>query len=53
MLDRDSVEMYAKYYAGEYDRTSPLIAPLFADLSGLPPLLIQVGNDVILLDDAT
>jgi len=53
MLDPDSLEMYAKYYAGEQDRTSPLISPLFADLSDLPPLLIQVGTDEILLDDAT
>jgi acetyl esterase/lipase len=52
MLDADSLEMYAKLYAGERDRTSPLISPLFADLSGLPPLLIQVGSDEILLDDA-
>jgi monoterpene epsilon-lactone hydrolase len=52
MLDADSLEMYAKLYAGERDRTSPLISPLFADLSDLPPLLIQVGTDEILLDDA-
>jgi acetyl esterase/lipase len=53
VLDPDSLEMYAKYYAGEHDRTSPLISPLYADLTSLPPLLIQVGSDEILLDDAT
>jgi acetyl esterase/lipase len=53
VLDADSLEMYARLYAGERDRSSPLISPLFADLSGLPPLLIQVGTDEILLDDAT
>lgn len=53
MLDADSLEMYARLYAGERDRTSPLISPLFADLSNLPPLLIQVGTEEILLDDAT
>jgi acetyl esterase/lipase len=52
VLDADSLEMYAKLYAGERDRTTPLISPLLADLSGLPPLLIQVGTDEILLDDA-
>ena len=52
ILDPSSLEMYAAYYAGEHDRASPLISPLFADLSGLPPLLIQVGMDEILLDDA-
>lgn len=53
VLDADSLERYAMLYAGERDRSSPLISPLFADLSGLPPLLIQVGTDEILLDDAT
>jgi acetyl esterase/lipase len=52
ILDADSLEMYAKYYAGEQDRKSSLISPLFADLSDLPPLLIQIGTDEILLDDA-
>nr|WP_220702409.1 alpha/beta hydrolase [Rhodococcus opacus] len=31
----------------------PLASPLHADLTGLPPLLIQVGSAEILLDDAT
>jgi acetyl esterase/lipase len=52
ILDADSLEMYARLYAGDRDRASPLISPLFADLRGLPPLLIQVGTDEILLDDA-
>ena len=34
------------------DLTSPLISPLYAKLEDLPPLLIQVGADEILLDDA-
>jgi acetyl esterase/lipase len=53
ILDPDSLEKYAKYYAGEHELTSPLISPLYADPKGLPPLLIQVGTDEILLDDAT
>ncbi len=40
-------------YAGNDDRTAPLISPLFADLGGLPPLLIQAGSHEVLLDDAT
>jgi acetyl esterase/lipase len=32
---------------------TPLAAPLYADLSGLPPLLIQVGTAETLLDDAS
>ena len=37
---------------GDHDPADPAVSPLFADLSGLPPLLIQVGTDEILLDDA-
>ena len=43
---------YAGYYAGDLALTTPLISPLYAELQGLPPLLIQVGGDEILLDDA-
>jgi acetyl esterase/lipase len=52
ILNPTSLDMYAKFYAGEYELTSPLISPLYADLQELPPLLIQVGADEILLDDA-
>jgi len=43
----------ADYYTGAHDPADPLISPLFADLSGLPPLLIHVGTDEILLSDST
>jgi monoterpene epsilon-lactone hydrolase len=43
----------AKAYLGGKDPRSPLAAPLYADLSGLPPLLIQVGGAETLLDDST
>lgn len=39
-------------YVGSADPTNPLISPVFADLSGLPPLLIQSGSHEILLSDA-
>jgi len=52
ILSPGDLDMYAGYYAGEYERTWPLLSPLYADLQGLPPLLIQVGTDEILLDDA-
>ena len=35
------------------ERRDPLISPLFADLAGFPPLLIQVGSAETLLADAT
>lgn len=34
------------------DRREPLLSPVYADLSGLPPLLIQVGEDELLLNDS-
>jgi acetyl esterase/lipase len=40
------------YLAGAHPRT-PLAAPLYADLHGLPPLCIHVGTAETLLDDAT
>jgi acetyl esterase/lipase len=45
--------MFAPAYVGRHDPAHPLISPLFADLQGLPPTLIQVGSDEILLDDST
>ncbi|HVA81343.1 MAG TPA: alpha/beta hydrolase fold domain-containing protein, partial [Candidatus Binataceae bacterium] len=46
------VPMAAAYLAGKNPRT-PLAAPLYADLSGLPPLLLQVGTAETLMDDST
>jgi acetyl esterase/lipase len=40
-------------YLGGTDPADPLVSPIFADLSGLPPLLIQAGSHEVLLDDAT
>jgi acetyl esterase/lipase len=52
MVKRESVEMMARAYLGTASPTHPLASPLFADLAGLPPLLVQVGDDEVLLDDA-
>ena len=46
------VGMAQAYLAGKDPRT-PLASPLHADLKGLPPLLIQVGDAETLLDDST
>ena len=46
------IRAYADLYIGTGDRSQPLASPLFADLTGLPPLLIQVGANELLLDDA-
>jgi acetyl esterase/lipase len=42
-----------RHYAGEMDLRSPLLSPLYGDLHGLPPLLIHVGGEEMLLSDAT
>lgn len=46
-------ELADAYAPPPADRSTPLISPLFADLSGFPPTLIQVGSAETLLADAT
>lgn len=43
---------FARLYAPENDLALPSVSPLFGDFSGLPPILIQVGTDEVLLDDS-
>ncbi|MFW9783185.1 MAG: alpha/beta hydrolase [Candidatus Heimdallarchaeota archaeon] len=49
----DGLFFMANLYVGDEDPKNPYISPLYADLKGLPPLLIQVGSAEILLDDST
>jgi acetyl esterase/lipase len=53
MFERGQVERAAALYLGTADAKDPKVSPVYADLRGLPPLLIQVGGDEILLDDST
>jgi epsilon-lactone hydrolase len=46
-------ELADAYVPASVDRKNPLISPLFADLDGFPPTLIQVGSAETLLSDAT
>ena len=39
-------------YLGETEPKSPLASPLYADLTGLPPIRVHVGDDEVLLDDS-
>jgi len=48
----DAFEVRVRDYVGAGDPADPLISPVFADLRGLPPLLIQAGSNELLLDDA-
>lgn len=43
----------ARYYLGDADPKNPLASPLYADLAGLPPLVIHAGADEVLRDDST
>jgi phosphinothricin tripeptide acetyl hydrolase len=52
IVRRTGVEEMARAYLGATPPRTPLASPLFADLRGLPPLLIHVGSDEVLLDDA-
>ena len=48
----EGVALMARAYLGATDPRTSLASPLFADLAGLPPLLVQVGSEEVLLDDA-
>ena len=52
MVQREPLLEMARLYLGGANPRSPLAAPLYADLRGLAPLLIQVGAAETLLDDA-
>ena len=52
-LTPEGLRRRAVDYVADGDRRAELVSPIFADLTGLPPLLIQAGSHEILLDDAT
>jgi len=52
ILTPEGLRVRAPEYLGAADASNPLISPIFGDLNGLPPLLIQVGSHEILLGDA-
>lgn len=52
MLTKKQLDVDAKMYSNGMDLKNPLLSPVFADLTGLPPLFIQVGSDEILLSDS-
>jgi monoterpene epsilon-lactone hydrolase len=52
IVTREGVAEMARAYLAGSDAKAPLASPLHADLRGLPPLLIQVGRDEVLLDDS-
>jgi len=52
LMSRENLQSRVTDYTAGQDAASGLISPIFADLSGLPPLIIQVGTHEVLLDDA-
>ena len=49
----EGIRLLAQFYLAGKDPRTPLAAPLHANLKGFPPLLIQVGDHEVLLDDST
>jgi epsilon-lactone hydrolase len=52
LLSREALQARVTDYTSGQDAALDLISPVFADLSGLPPLIIQAGTHEVLLDDA-
>ena len=52
VVNREGLLNSASLYLGGRDRRTPQAAPLYANLNGLPPLLIQVGESEVLRDDS-
>lgn len=48
----DAWMVFSHYYVGDNDPGMPWISPLYGDLGGLPPLLINAGDRDVLFDDA-
>jgi monoterpene epsilon-lactone hydrolase len=53
LFTREQVVTLVANYLASADPASPLASPMYADLAGLPPLLVHVGSDEVLLDDST
>lgn len=45
------MDFFIDSYVGDSDKTDPFISPLFADLRQIPPFLLQVGSDEVLLSE--
>ncbi len=52
MIPVSLLKFLAKIYAGEHSPHDPMLSPVYADYSGLPPILVQVGSTEVLLSDA-
>lgn len=53
MIDAEKMPQAIGWYGPNQDKKNPLISPVFADLKGFPPMLVQVGTEEVLWDDST
>ena len=51
-LNHEVLLWFSERYLAGADARAPLAAPIYADLTGLPPLLVQIGTAEVLLDDS-
>lgn len=52
LIDLEKLEFFASSYAQNHSRKTPFISPIFADLSGLPPMLVHAASDELMLSDS-
>lgn len=52
LFDPEDLPHIGRYYCDESELSNPLVSPVFADFEGMPPMLVQVGDDEILLSDS-
>ena len=52
MILASSLQKCSTAYRGNADPRNPLMSPLYGDLKGLPPLLLQCGSEEMLRDDS-
>lgn len=52
LIPARALRFVARAYSADENPASPMLSPVFADLSGLPPLLIQVGDTEVVYSDA-
>jgi epsilon-lactone hydrolase len=52
LVTQSAIDDFKAAYLGQGDPKTPLASPVFANLAGMPPILIQVGSEEVLISDA-
>ncbi|AKR56471.1 hypothetical protein XM25_11830 [Devosia sp. H5989] len=53
IINPERLRRAGEWYAGRRDPRDPMASPMFADLAGLPPMLIHAGGGEVMVDDST